>query len=257
MGNHPEALEYLLAAVEVAQENEHKHAQASAFVYLGKLYQDMGNHEKALDSYREGLKTAQQIGLRIFESEALTELGELFGERKDYAQAVESLSKALGIAREMGNSEQTFRIHHLLSQSYEQHGDYALALNHYKAFYTFRQKVFGEESDKNLKRVMIQAEVENAQREAEIHRLKHVELAARVQELEEALAQIRQLQSLLPICSYCKSIRDDKNYWQSVESYIGENTGTQFSHSICPPCYEKVVQPQLDEMRQRKSRNLG
>lgn len=82
--------------------------------------------------------------------------------------------------------------------------------------------------------------------------LKHVELAARVRELEEALSQIKQLQSLLPICSYCKSIRGDENYWQTVESYISQNTDTRFSHGICPGCYEKVVQPQLDDMRREK-----
>jgi len=76
-------------------------------------------------------------------------------------------------------------------------------------------------------------------------------LADRVRELEEALSQVKQLQGLLPICSYCKSIRDDKNYWQQVDRYIGKHSGVQFSHSICPDCYERVVQPQIDEMRRK------
>jgi uncharacterized protein YlaI len=76
-------------------------------------------------------------------------------------------------------------------------------------------------------------------------------LADRVAELEEALSQVKQLQGLLPICSYCKSIRDDRNYWQRVESYIGRHSGVQFSHSICPDCYDRVVQPQIDELRRK------
>jgi phosphoserine phosphatase RsbU/P len=76
-------------------------------------------------------------------------------------------------------------------------------------------------------------------------------LADRVSELEEALSQVKQLQGLLPICSYCKSIRDDKNYWQQVESYIGSHSGIQFSHGICPDCYERVVQPQINELRRK------
>jgi phosphoserine phosphatase RsbU/P len=76
-------------------------------------------------------------------------------------------------------------------------------------------------------------------------------LAERVRELEEALSQVKQLQGLLPICSYCKSIRDDKNYWQRVESYIGEHGDVQFSHGICPDCYEQVVQPQIEQMRRK------
>jgi hypothetical protein len=45
------------------------------------------------------------------------------------------------------------------------------------------------------------------------------------------------LQGILPICSHCKKVRDDQNYWQQVESYISAHSGTRFSHSICPDCY--------------------
>lgn len=64
-------------------------------------------------------------------------------------------------------------------------------------------------------------------------------LAERVREVEEALSRVKQLQGLLPICSYCKKIRDDKNYWHQVESYVGKHTDARFSHGICPECTEK------------------
>lgn len=57
-----------------------------------------------------------------------------------------------------------------------------------------------------------------------------------VRELQAALADVNKLQEILPICMYCKKIRDDQNYWQAVESYISNNTKTQFSHGICPTC---------------------
>ena len=71
-------------------------------------------------------------------------------------------------------------------------------------------------------------------------------LSARVLELEAALAEVKQLQGLLPICSYCKNIRDEQNHWQRVESYITEHAEVVFSHGICPACYTDVVQPQID-----------
>jgi PAS domain S-box-containing protein len=74
------------------------------------------------------------------------------------------------------------------------------------------------------------------------------EREALVRELRAALAEVRSLQTILPICSYCKKIRDDENYWQSVEGYISRHTNTTFSHSICPSCYENKVAPQLDDM---------
>ncbi len=70
-----------------------------------------------------------------------------------------------------------------------------------------------------------------------------------VVELKAALAEVRTLQEYLPICSYCRKVRDDKNYWTQIENYITEHTGSTFSHGICPECYRKVVQPEIDEIR--------
>ena len=74
-------------------------------------------------------------------------------------------------------------------------------------------------------------------------------LAERVRELEEALSRVRQLQGMLPICCYCKKIRDDQNYWQRVETYISDHSEAQFSHGICPDCYVKVVEPEVKNLR--------
>ncbi len=71
-------------------------------------------------------------------------------------------------------------------------------------------------------------------------------LADRIVKLEEALDQVKRLQGIIPICGYCKKIRDDKDYWQNVESYIATHSEAEFSHGICPSCYTQVVQPQLE-----------
>lgn len=60
--------------------------------------------------------------------------------------------------------------------------------------------------------------------------------------------EIRNLESMLPICSYCKNVRDDNNYWQQVETYLNNRAGTTFSHSVCPSCYESKVKPELDKI---------
>lgn len=59
---------------------------------------------------------------------------------------------------------------------------------------------------------------------------------AQLAALTTALSEVRQLKEFLPICSYCKRIRDDQDYWQQVEKYIGDHTGSKFSHGICPEC---------------------
>jgi len=65
-------------------------------------------------------------------------------------------------------------------------------------------------------------------------------LQRRIEELQKALADVKKLKNLLPICMYCKSIRDDKAYWHEVEEYIHMATGTDFSHSVCPDCLAKM-----------------
>ncbi len=61
-----------------------------------------------------------------------------------------------------------------------------------------------------------------------------------IHELQEALAEVKTLSGLLPICSSCKKIRDDKGYWNQIESYISEHSEAEFSHGICPECAKKL-----------------
>lgn len=63
----------------------------------------------------------------------------------------------------------------------------------------------------------------------------------RTAELESALAQVKRLQGLLPVCAWCKKVREDEHYWLSVEDYIVRHTDARFSHGICPECSERVL----------------
>lgn len=63
------------------------------------------------------------------------------------------------------------------------------------------------------------------------------------------IQQVQQLESFLPICAYCKKIRDDKNYWDQIEGYISKRTGTRFSHGICPDCYNKLLASEMNELK--------
>lgn len=73
-------------------------------------------------------------------------------------------------------------------------------------------------------------------------------LTDRYAELSQAYAKVRQLQGLLPICAYCKSIRNDQNYWQRVEHYICAHADVKFSHGICPTCLKNVLRETTPEI---------
>jgi sigma-B regulation protein RsbU (phosphoserine phosphatase) len=66
-------------------------------------------------------------------------------------------------------------------------------------------------------------------------------LAEQVAVLQDAIANVKQLKGLLPMCSYCKSIRNDGDYWQQLETYISDHSEAEFSHGICPNCFERAT----------------
>jgi PAS domain S-box-containing protein len=76
--------------------------------------------------------------------------------------------------------------------------------------------------------------------ESEERRRTQLERERLIVELQEALASVRVLKGLIPICADCKQIRGDEGYWQSVESYIAQRTDADFSHGICPDCMKKL-----------------
>lgn len=57
--------------------------------------------------------------------------------------------------------------------------------------------------------------------------------------------RVQRLESFLPICTYCKKVRDDRKYWQQIEAYFRDRSGTRFSHGVCPQCYESIIVPQI------------
>jgi CheY-like chemotaxis protein len=79
-------------------------------------------------------------------------------------------------------------------------------------------------------------------------------LEKRVKELEEAQSHVQMLQGFLPICAYCKNIRDDQQLWKRIDEYITEHqSSVQFSHSICPDCFEKHVKPMQNDFFKDKA----
>ena len=61
-----------------------------------------------------------------------------------------------------------------------------------------------------------------------------------IEKLKQTLSKVKQLSGLLPICSSCKKVRDDKGYWNKIESYVRKHSDAEFSHGLCPECSDKI-----------------
>jgi AmiR/NasT family two-component response regulator len=80
----------------------------------------------------------------------------------------------------------------------------------------------------------------------------NVELQTRYHEIQTAMAEIKTLSGLLPICSSCKKIRDDQGYWQQVEVYIAKHSNADFSHGLCPDCMKKLYPDSYQKTQERR-----
>ncbi len=72
------------------------------------------------------------------------------------------------------------------------------------------------------------------------------------EEITDSILEIKKLSGLLPICAWCKKLRDDEGYWKSVEQYISEQTKAEFTHGICPECQQKFLAENTDESNKVK-----
>jgi membrane protein implicated in regulation of membrane protease activity len=81
---------------------------------------------------------------------------------------------------------------------------------------------------------------EEIKTEIEERKLAQIEKDNMIVELKDALLEVKTLSGLLPICAHCKKIRDDKGYWNQIESYVQKHSGAEFSHGICPECSDEL-----------------
>ncbi len=109
--------------------------------------------------------------------------------------------------------------------------------NEKKEYYDIHAEILYSRKDKKVGKLFIIREISKRKR-IELEREKLIE------ELQDALTQVKTLSGLLPICASCKKIRDDKGYWHHVETYVMKHSDAQFSHSICPDCRQKLY-PEL------------
>ncbi len=80
-----------------------------------------------------------------------------------------------------------------------------------------------------------------------------LELAGRIRDLEKALAHVDELHGILPVCSYCRSVRSDADSWHKLEDYVTTHTAARFSHGVCPQCVDTVLKHEMEALRRQKA----
>ena len=236
LGRIDEALETLDRAVELRRELGDDWSLARSFGSMGHLYREQGRHDLARESYTRAAAAAER-------AEAREELADIHygiaGVEEDlgrYPEALGALRRHVEIVRDLDRTATARRITKLESQALLEAQELLVTQERFarnaaivgaSAFLLLG--IFGWNLFLLKRRAHSKLEV------------LHSRLADYATDLEEARGRIRGLEELLPICSHCKSIRDEAGDWQQLESYLHHRAGAQLTHGICPDCVEEAL----------------
>jgi tetratricopeptide (TPR) repeat protein len=232
-GDCEKALVHARESLRICKSNDIERVMSYVLDTLGQIYQKKGEIQTAIEYYEEAVDCARRTDMKAAEIDALRNLGvvcNIVGGQEE--ASLEYLRRGLALAEEADAKPQLILCHESLSNILAGRGEFEKALDHHRKLANLERVVFSERAEQRTNALQVLHDTETAQKEAEIHRLKNIEL-------QEALDNVKLLSGLLPICAWCKRVRNDDGYWDQIEMYVDKHSEAEFSHSMCPECFEK------------------
>ncbi len=189
-GNTEQALNYAQQSLELDRAIEYRRAEAEALGNIGKIWIAAGDVNQALSYFQQSLKLSQARGYRQFEAATLLDIGRAQLSTGAQDRALDVLKEALAVADDIGSKPVLAEIHKTLADIFEQAGDLAASLDHYKQFHTLQEAAVNEMATLRLNGLQATHEAETARQQTEIYRLKNVELQQEIQERERLIAEL-------------------------------------------------------------------
>lgn len=177
LGDYEGSRAALEEALALFRATGNKAGQAGVLSNLGLTCEKLGLLDAAEECERAAIALAREAGYAMAEARSLKALGDLLARRARYDAAHEALAQALEAAERIAARPELALAHRALADLHKRLGRPAEALAHFETFHQLEREVFNEDSDRKLKSLQIAYQLEQAQREAEIHRLRHAELA--------------------------------------------------------------------------------
>ena len=230
--------------------------EARALTDLGIHYQQLGDYDTALGHHTRALEIREEIGQKQAQCTSLISLGNVYIERHDVSAALDVLTRALDTARAIESRPRIYQAHQALARAYELEGRFAEALEHHRQFQETKEDVFSGEANARLKNLQTEFEVDAKEKEAEIERLRNVELKNKNDRLEALLAELRATQAQLVHAEKMASLgKLVAGVTHELNSPIG---ALQSANSVAAQCLTKLrdildAGQTLEEVRQSES----
>ena len=205
--NYHAALDCLQRSLAIIRTSNNDDAVANALNDIGNVCTALNDMPAALTHYQESLAIAERISNRRRQAEALLGIGAVHVREARADEAVARLEQAFKLAEQLGTKDLQYKAHYHLSHAFEHAGALEQALAHLRLYQDVREQVLNEQSDKTLKKLQAVHEVETARHEAEIFRLRNIQLAELNAHLKELVSEKNELLSIAahdlknPLCS--------------------------------------------------------
>ncbi len=192
LGELDRALEHGLRSLQITREMGLDMGEATVLSTIGDIYLKKGDCAQALACFGQALELARRLNYRYIEMCALISLGKVHGTLQRPAEAIPLLDQAVAIAAEIGARNELMEAHLALSETHKQRQDYRAALEHHEQYHAIREAVFNEETDRRIRNLQVIHHTETAHQEAEIYRLRSVELEQEIAARRQAEEKLRQ-----------------------------------------------------------------
>jgi len=176
-GDLKKAIEYYRECLKIDKKLKIIFGISSDLTAIGSIYLEMGEFDNAFESFDASMKLFDKFENKELKSRTILNLGKLYAKQGKLENALKLLKLSLKTIKKTKAKPMVYQIHKAMSDIYDARKEYKNALKHYKEFHRLKDKVFNEEKTKNIKNIQIRNEVEKAEKETEIHRLKYIELA--------------------------------------------------------------------------------
>jgi tetratricopeptide (TPR) repeat protein len=245
-----EARKYSLEALAVANKVANPYHRALALGNLGISDSKLGNHEQGLDSLHKSLRIFEELQHKTLIIELHRVIAEAHADAGDYRQSLALYQeyKKLSDAHFHGQNQLLVTELEERFESARKQRDIELlsAENELARATIYRQRLLVIVSVIIIAlTALIGVLIYNGRRVIKRANLKLIETNTN---LEQALAEVRTLQGMLPICASCKKVRDDEGYWNQIEQYISTYSDATFTHTYCPECVRELFPDVADEV---------
>ncbi len=186
LGSYQSSLEYSQQALELAQKLQDRRIEASALGNLALTYLALGQYDTALELNKRALELERELHNRHNEADLLVQIGRIWLEKRSYVMAQSTLEEALQVAQACGNRKAHTEVHLYLSEVWQHKGQFALALQQHRLYHELTTTTLKEQLERKTLALLIRFQAEQALQQAEIVRLRNVELVSANEALQQA-----------------------------------------------------------------------